>query len=123
MWTKQFSLDGKAFYYNAAINRSCWAPPPDAIIHEAPNARPFTEEEIEQIRNEEAYKSFTNSTSVGTDANLIQPSINTSFPNNPMPVQSTINSRLGMVPNFYQVGTNMNSGSSFPAEDGLLEEK
>lgn len=40
MWTKHFTCDGKVFYFNAALNRSTWNTPTDAVIHEAPNAKP-----------------------------------------------------------------------------------
>jgi hypothetical protein len=39
MWTKHFTHEGKAFYFNPALNRSVWNPPSDAITHEAPNAK------------------------------------------------------------------------------------
>ena len=37
MWTKHYTPEGKIFYFNAALNKSLWNPPLDAIIHEAPN--------------------------------------------------------------------------------------
>ncbi len=46
MWTKHFTADGKVFYFNAAVNRSVWSPPNDAVIHEAPNAKPPSQSEL-----------------------------------------------------------------------------
>jgi hypothetical protein len=66
MWTKCISNDGKVFYFNASQNRSAWNPPPDSIIHEAPNLRqpiPL----IEQTRNDEAYHDFQNILTTKTD--------------------------------------------------------
>jgi hypothetical protein len=40
MWTKQLTVEGKTFYFNAAQQRSEWQPPSDAIIHEAPQLQP-----------------------------------------------------------------------------------
>ena len=37
MWTKHYTSDGKAYYYNAAQDRSLWHAPKDSIIHEAVN--------------------------------------------------------------------------------------
>ena len=42
IWTKHLSVDGKAYFYNSAQNRSVWIPPPESIIHEAINMRPPT---------------------------------------------------------------------------------
>jgi hypothetical protein len=42
MWTKHLTIDGNAYYYNAAKNISVWQPPIDSIIHEAPNLKPPT---------------------------------------------------------------------------------
>lgn len=39
MWTKCLTAEGKAFYYNAAQNRSVWVPPSEAVVHEAPNLK------------------------------------------------------------------------------------
>ncbi|KAJ1421374.1 hypothetical protein B484DRAFT_452745 [Ochromonadaceae sp. CCMP2298] len=36
MWTKQFDEQGRAFYFNAALGRSEWAPPADSTVHVAP---------------------------------------------------------------------------------------
>ena len=40
MWTKHFSIDGKVYYFNAALCKSQWSPPSDGVVHEAPNAKP-----------------------------------------------------------------------------------
>ncbi|CAE7784862.1 unnamed protein product, partial [Symbiodinium microadriaticum] len=39
MWTKRFSSNGMPFYYNSTLNKSCWKPPPDAIVLEAENLK------------------------------------------------------------------------------------
>ena len=58
MWTKQYTPAGKVFYYNSTQNLSVWNPPMDSVVHEAPNLK--TPAEIaEQLRNEEAFLSFT----------------------------------------------------------------
>ena len=45
IWTKHFSPEGKAYYFNAAENRSVWQPPANANTHEATNlAIPSKEE-------------------------------------------------------------------------------
>ncbi|RYH29853.1 hypothetical protein EON65_07170 [archaeon] len=41
MWTKHITEGGKVFYYNAEQNRSLWQPPPDSMVHEAPNLKPI----------------------------------------------------------------------------------
>ena len=35
IWTKQFTVEGKSYYFNAAQNRSLWAPPADSEVHDA----------------------------------------------------------------------------------------
>ena len=41
MWTKHYASDGtRFFYYNASKKQSLWQPPPDSVIHEAPNLKP-----------------------------------------------------------------------------------
>lgn len=68
MWTKQYAADGKAFYFNAAQNRSVWQPPPDSIVHEAPELYQPTEEDYNRTENEKAMLAFTQqSISVETD--------------------------------------------------------
>jgi hypothetical protein len=42
IWTKHLSVNGKAYFYNSAQNRSVWIPPPESIIHEAINMKPPT---------------------------------------------------------------------------------
>ena len=37
MWTKQYTLDGKIYYYNSMQNKSVWYPPIGSEIHEAIN--------------------------------------------------------------------------------------
>ena len=37
MWTKQYTVDGKIFYYNSTQNKSIWHPPIGSEIHEAAN--------------------------------------------------------------------------------------
>lgn len=39
MWTKQFTSEGRQFYYNSTLNKSVWhTPAHPAVIHEAENA-------------------------------------------------------------------------------------
>lgn len=37
MWTKQYTIDGKIFYYNSTQNKSVWHPPIGSETHEAIN--------------------------------------------------------------------------------------
>jgi hypothetical protein len=40
MWTKQYTVDGRVFYFNAGLNKSVWAlPSNDVVVHEAPFLR------------------------------------------------------------------------------------
>lgn len=56
MFTKQYTPDGKVFYYNSSLKVSVWSPPSDAVVHEAENAKPLpaddTEESKEPIHNQ-----------------------------------------------------------------------
>jgi hypothetical protein len=36
VWTKVLTADGNPFYYNASLDQSLWAPPLEAVVHEAP---------------------------------------------------------------------------------------
>jgi hypothetical protein len=49
MWTKQFTKEGKAFYYNAAQNRSVWHPPSDSVVHEAPQLKIPSDEPLSTL--------------------------------------------------------------------------
>jgi hypothetical protein len=53
MWTKQYTKEGKTFYYNAAQNKSVWTPPMDSIVHEAPYLKKPEEsqEEVLQVQD------------------------------------------------------------------------
>eukprot|EP01036_Dinobryon_divergens_P045690 gene45690-61080_t len=65
MWAKQFTIDGKVFYYNATLSKSAWRPPLDAVVHEAENLKPPEKEsasDIERRKNLEAVLQFTSET-------------------------------------------------------------
>jgi hypothetical protein len=53
MWTKQYTKEGKTFYYNASQNKSVWTPPMDSVVHEAPRLKKPEEsqEEVLQVQD------------------------------------------------------------------------
>ncbi len=38
MWTKQFTSEGLAYFYNSSLNQSVWHPPDNGVVHVAPFA-------------------------------------------------------------------------------------
>lgn len=38
MWTKQFTAEGLAYFYNSSLNQSVWHPPENGVVHVAPYA-------------------------------------------------------------------------------------
>lgn len=64
MWTKQYTLEGKEYYFNATNNQAQWRAPSDAVVHEADrlvNPINLTAEELEKYKNERAALSFDSS--------------------------------------------------------------
>ena len=77
MWTKHYSVEGKAYYYNAALNESKWQPPnnPQIVIHEAQNARPpsFSPSSMGRMESQsQAVDQHMNHSSVFQNQNFMQ---------------------------------------------------
>ena len=51
MWTKRYTPEGTAFYYNSTLNKSEWNPPLNGITHNA--------EKLQIPREGEQQKRFT----------------------------------------------------------------
>ena len=119
MWTKHFSVEGKVYYYNAALNKSQWSPPSDAIVHEAVNAKPPLKKEVEEGEEE--------STSVVLPGNAVNPTpmsvdmtqlgfLPPGFPSGPPPGMMS----LGMMPPF-PPGMSVGMPMSIPfSEHGMV---
>ena len=61
MWTKQYTKEGKEYYFNATTNQAQWKVPPDAVVHEAErlvNPNDLSAEDLEKFKNERAALSF-----------------------------------------------------------------
>lgn len=61
MWTKQWTREGKEYWFNATSNQAQWKPPSDGVVHEAEhlvNPNTLSPEELEKYKNERAALSF-----------------------------------------------------------------
>ena len=57
MWTKQYTTEGKAYYFNATTNQALWQAPSDSTVHEAEklvNPSTLSAEDLEKYKNDKA---------------------------------------------------------------------
>ena len=62
IWTKQFTLEGKEFWYNVTLGKSCWHPPIDSVTHEAEqlkNPAHLSPRSLETWKNEKTALRFS----------------------------------------------------------------
>lgn len=70
MWTKQFTAEGIAYFYNSSLNQSVWQPPDDGVVHIAPYlGYQFEPTPVQEGNFDRSYRIVENSTYIDLNSN------------------------------------------------------
>ena len=95
IWTKQMTVDNRSYYYNAALNRSVWEPPPSDLsnVHVAPNLKAPTYLDLAGASSSYGTSSSSSSSIPSIHQEPVQPPPQSSFSyNQPITSSSTTSS-------------------------------
>ncbi len=93
MWTKHLTTEGKVFYFNAAQNRSVWNPPPESVVHEAPNIKPIGSSSF-TIEYTQVVEAQVHTTDINQTLVHIQPSTSPNVPSVPISDEASKNESM-----------------------------